>query len=114
MSIQDTLKLRNLTHGDFATNAHIAQGLKTFFVNQPGYASLSEIQRESLDLIATKMSRILSGGFNNPDNWHDIAGYATLAEQEVTPPAEDKPMKKAIDDLFSGVVNVASADARPN
>lgn len=110
MSIQDTLKLRNLTHGDFAINAHIAQGLKAFIVNQPGYSSLSEIQREALDLISTKMSRILSGGFNNPDNWHDIAGYATLAEQEVTPA---EPMKKAIDDLFSGIKS-APVDARPN
>lgn len=107
MSVENTLKLRVLTHGDFATNAHIAQGLKAFICNQPGYSSLSEIQRESLDLIATKMSRILSGGFNNPDNWHDIAGYATLAEREVT------PVKDETADLFHVQTPVA-ADARPN
>lgn len=83
MSVHDTLRQRQLTHGDFATNAHVAQGLKNFFFNQPGYDYLTNIQREALDLIATKIGRILSAGNNNPDNWHDIAGYAILAEGEV-------------------------------
>lgn len=52
-------------------------------MNQTGYVKLTEVQREAVDLICTKLSRILSGGNSHIDNWHDIAGYATLAEQEL-------------------------------
>lgn len=83
-NINDTLRERGALHGDFATNAHIAQGVKTFCANQPGYDNLTEVQREAIDLIATKLARILSGANNAIDNWHDIAGYATLAEMEVS------------------------------
>jgi len=33
---------------------------------------------ESLDLICTKLSRIVTGDCNHQDHWLDIAGYATL------------------------------------
>ncbi len=33
-------------------------------------------------MICLKISRIVTGDPEHPDNWHDIAGYATLAERE--------------------------------
>jgi len=30
------------------------------------------------------MARIVNGDSNYIDNWHDIAGYATLVEQELS------------------------------
>lgn len=83
MSIDQTLTERNSTHGDFTENARISQELKIWFVRQPGYNSLTYVQREAFDQFAIKMARILSGGGNILDNWHDIAGYATLAEREL-------------------------------
>ena len=35
-------------------------------------------QLQALDMIATKISRIVNGNPNHTDSWTDIAGYATL------------------------------------
>ena len=35
-------------------------------------------QLQALDMIATKISRIVNGNPNHADSWTDIAGYATL------------------------------------
>lgn len=34
-------------------------------------------------MIQHKIARILNGGKSHVDNWHDIAGYATLVENEL-------------------------------
>lgn len=34
-------------------------------------------------MIAGKIARIINGDPNYVDSWHDIAGYATLIEQEL-------------------------------
>jgi hypothetical protein len=47
--------------------------------NSPAYPDMSERQCESLDMIAMKMARIMSGDPSEPDHWQDIAGYALLA-----------------------------------
>lgn len=84
MSIEDTLTQRGATHGDFGDNAEMAQTLKRVMQEAAcNWDLLSPVHREALDLIATKISRILSGGQNNVDNWHDIAGYATLVEKRI-------------------------------
>lgn len=69
---------RESTHGSYRDNARIAQSLKSTFRTCPGWERMGHVQRESLDLIALKMARILSGKFDNADHWHDIAGYAEL------------------------------------
>ncbi len=84
MTIQKTLSDRNAIHGDFSLNAHISQTLKDFYRACPGWANLTTVQKEALDLDALKTSRILSGGANHSDNWHDKAGYALLGEENVT------------------------------
>lgn len=81
------LSTRATTHGSFASNAHISQDLRRYFRDQAGWHLLSEVQRESLDMVATKISRILSGNPNHADHWGDIAGYATLAK----PPGDNPP-----------------------
>lgn len=80
------LQQRGSTHGSFADNARVSQQLKDYIRLQPNYLNLTDIQREALDNIAIKVSRILSvGGLANyhADNWDDIAGYATLASNEL-------------------------------
>jgi hypothetical protein len=44
------------------------------------WESLSYQQAEALDMIASKLSRIMCNP-NHKDSWHDIAGYATLVEE---------------------------------
>ncbi len=83
MSVQQTLELRQSTHGDFADHARTTQLLKTVMHNQPGWSSLNAMQRESLDMIVHKIGRVLSGNPNHADHWHDIQGYAKLIEDRL-------------------------------
>lgn len=71
---------RGKTHGDFGRNADISQQLKQLF-NRHGADRFLYVHREALDMIALKLSRILSGQANFKDHWDDIAGYAKLASE---------------------------------
>ena len=83
MSVQQTLNERQATHGDFEDVARAAQMLKTVIQNQPGWKNLNAMQRESLDMIACKMARILAGNPNFKDHYVDIQGYAKLIEDRL-------------------------------
>lgn len=77
----DLLVEREKTHGSFAHNAMISQELKAIFAQpRPGVHPPSRSEhREALDMIALKLSRILSGQADFKDHWQDISGYALLA-----------------------------------
>ncbi len=77
-----TLNERESTHGDYANTATIAQELKDVIRQNPN-KHMNMIQLESLDLICTKISRILSGNPNEKDHWKDIAGYANLISERL-------------------------------
>ena len=77
MTVDDVLNQRQKTHGNFADVAEIAQTIKDA-IDTLGSGELSHTHREALDLIATKMARIVSGDPNNIDHWLDIEGYARL------------------------------------
>ena len=75
------LEERQKTHGPFAQNAQISQRLKMIFFDRGPRAQFHVVHAEALDMIALKLSRILSGQANFKDHWADIAGYAKLAEE---------------------------------
>jgi hypothetical protein len=84
----DIIAERAITHGDFAKNAEVSQKLKAFF-RQCGYDDLPPVQRECLDMMALKLSRVLSGKANHAEHWDDLAGYATLGSAACgTPPGQ--------------------------
>jgi hypothetical protein len=70
---------REKTHGSFDQNATTSQQLKAIFRTQPNYKELCSCHKEALDMIASKIGRILSGQADFADHWRDISGYATLA-----------------------------------
>ena len=74
---------REKTHGSFERNAEVSQKLKAifYFYHDNEKEKLRPIHREALDMIALKLSRILSGQANYKDHWDDIAGYAKLASE---------------------------------
>lgn len=72
---------RNSTHGSFDENARISQELKNVIRSCDG--ELTDAQREALDMICLKLSRILSGHANFKDHWTDISGYAQLVEKHL-------------------------------
>lgn len=82
MSINETLNQRGQRYGEFSevaeTTYQLQEALKR---SQPSGMTTSQII--ALDMICNKMARIVNGDPNYIDNWHDIAGYATLVEQEL-------------------------------
>ena len=70
---------RETTHGDFNRTAQVAQDLKG--VLSTSTHKIPYTQAEALDLICTKLARIVCGNPNEPDHWKDIAGYANLGEE---------------------------------
>lgn len=74
-----TLNARQSTHGSFSDNASIAQRLKQVMRSGPNWHTLPHEQAEALDMIASKIGRILSGDAEFLDHVLDIEGYAHLA-----------------------------------
>ena len=90
MNITDTLNDREKKYGSFAANAHIAQGMKNIAKSTNGWYNMPDIQREAIEMIFNKIARQINGAKNYPDNFHDIAGYAMLAEQEILSQLREK------------------------
>lgn len=74
------LQEREKTHGNFEENAKVSQHFKSIMYDR-GYRTYHPVHTEALDMIALKISRILSGQANHKDHWDDIAGYAKLASE---------------------------------
>ena len=78
--IDSTLVERGNRYGLFKDNALVTQTLTQHMHNHWNWAKLSDDKKEALEMIMHKISRILNGDPEYKDNWHDIAGYAKLAE----------------------------------
>lgn len=78
MNITDTLTERGKRYGKFESHAKLSQALKSEMEANYNWCFLAPDQRESLEMIAHKIARILNGDPNYADSWHDIAGYASL------------------------------------
>jgi len=85
MDVTEILAQREKTHGDFTDHARITQQLKTTLreLRPEGWHKLDDCQKETLDMIAHKIGRVLAGDPNVKDHWDDIAGYATLISQRL-------------------------------
>ena len=79
-TINEILGERAATYGAFRDNARLAQALKRAMAEQAEDLgkTFSDDQWEALEMIATKVSRIVTGDPESVDQWDDIAGYATL------------------------------------
>jgi Domain of unknown function (DUF6378) len=74
---------RGKTHGEFGECAAKTQRLKRVMSNGRNWPQLSDTQRTALEMIAHKISRILTGDPDFTDHWRDIAGYAALIVEEL-------------------------------
>lgn len=74
---------RQATHGDYQSCAIIAQRLKGIMRGYDRGDDLRPDAREALEMIATKMARILNGDPDHADSWDDIAGYARLVADRI-------------------------------
>ena len=73
------LDQRGQRYGNYAQMAEVIQELKHAATGP----NLSAIHQEALDMICTKIGRIITGDPNHIDSWEDIAGYATLVVIEL-------------------------------
>lgn len=49
----------------------------------PRWNDLTAVQSEALDNMASKIARAVCGDPREVDHWHDLGGYAGLAEKEL-------------------------------
>jgi hypothetical protein len=88
-NLSDTLAERSGRYGDFTDHANLAQNLQDSIRRGIGWPDLSADKKQALTTITDKIARILTGDAEYKDNWHDIQGYAKLAEDRcagTTPP----------------------------
>lgn len=86
IDVDKTLEERGQRYGKFEDHAEISQQLKAelrIFEAKRG-CDLAPDQRESLEMIAHKIARILNGDPDYVDNWVDIAGYAKLVADRLS------------------------------
>lgn len=76
--IDATLAERGARYGKFTEHADITQDLKDVMRVTPKWDDLTPDQKESLEMVAHKIGRILNGDPDYADSWVDIAGYAKL------------------------------------
>lgn len=81
--IEDTLKERGSRYGEFDTHAQYAERINNVFESSPNWQIMKPDSKEALRIIANKIGRILNGDPEYDDNWHDIAGYATLVKNRI-------------------------------
>lgn len=79
-NVDAILNERAGNYGSFVTQAKIAQRLKhvAYTASAEQGKVFATDQAEALDMIFSKIGRILNGDPNHVDSWIDIAGYATL------------------------------------
>jgi hypothetical protein len=83
MQIEEILNEREEQYGNFLNRSKISQDFKTLIHNGESYRLLKADQKEALEMIATKMGRIVNGDPDYIDSWLDIQGYAQLVIDRV-------------------------------
>jgi len=76
--ITKTLIDRGDRYGRFIDNATVTQKIKRAMAESKNWDILKDDQKEALEMIAHKISRILNGDPDYHDSWHDIIGYSKL------------------------------------
>lgn len=79
-ALEQLIAEREKTHGSFAVTAKISQELKAV-IHAYNTPIVSNAQIEALDMMCSKIARILNGNPQERDHWIDIAGYARLGEE---------------------------------
>lgn len=82
-ALDNTLEERGSRYGKFSSHAHITQNIKGAMRDTPNWKTLPDNMKESLEMVAHKIGRILNGDPNYDDSWHDIGGYAKLIEDHI-------------------------------
>lgn len=83
MSVELVLRDRETIHGLYHQQAALSEFLKDEMHRSSNWHRLEPTQRQALDMIATKIGRILTGDPRCIDHWKDIQGYSRLVEKDL-------------------------------
>lgn len=102
------LSQRGPIYGPFISNADVSQQLKDVFQSSPNWNVMAADAKEALDVVALKVSRILTGA--DPeylDNWDDACNYFRLVADRIrkSNAARGERAVRTRDDRFEGVKN---------
>lgn len=76
--IDQILDERAASYGTFEDGATIAQKFKYIMREAGALEKFDPDQVEALEIIFSKVARLLNGDNNHVDSWDDIQGYAKL------------------------------------
>jgi hypothetical protein len=93
-TIDDTLRERGARYGSFVDQGRIEQNIKRAMQDSPNWATLPDDSKSALEMIATKVSRILKGDPEYDDSWRDICGYSQLIVNRIEAAAWGAEMAK--------------------
>ena len=82
-NIENTLAERESRYGSFQEHARITQNIKRAMADSKNWSALPDDMKESLEMTAHKIGRILNGDPMYKDSWHDIIGYTKLVEDDL-------------------------------
>ena len=80
MTTKQLVVERGKVHGDWIVQANLVGGLKNEMRWSRNWPGIGAYQREALEMIQLKVSRILTGDSEAEEHWDDIAGYAYLGK----------------------------------
>lgn len=82
-AVGKTLEERGKRYGNYLDQTSISNKIKEAMQEIPTYWDMETDQKDALEMIAVKISRIINGDPDYADNWTDIAGYATLVAERL-------------------------------
>jgi len=77
-TVEGTLAEREGIYGSFEEHSCLAS---TLLDAMPLLIDKDPVYRNAMNMIVIKIARLITGRMSHADTWHDIAGYATLAEK---------------------------------
>jgi len=85
VAVHTLLQERAKSYGTFILLAKTAQEFKSVLYRELGARNkrLADDQAEALDMILTKIARVVNGNADVVDHWEDIAGYAKLVSERL-------------------------------
>ena len=82
-NLKQVLEEREDSYGSFKDNSLVSQNLKRAMRNAVNWDLLTPQQKEALEMVQHKISRILCGDVNYLDSWVDSIGYLQLIVNEL-------------------------------
>lgn len=82
-AVDQMLQERGAQYGAFDEHARITQNIKDAMKDSPNWDQLPPDMKESLEMQAHKIGRILNGNPFYKDSWTDIIGYTRLIEAKL-------------------------------